>query len=135
MFDIGWQELFIVAVLTVVVVGPKELPRVLRTVTMYIRKIRSITSDFQRGVDDIVREADLEEVRRDIQSAERWDMSAEVQKLVDEDGELEERLKLDEVAKDLDDIVRDRNPVPSGGTESGPGIDDVPAQETQTSNG
>ncbi|MEP2543110.1 MAG: Sec-independent protein translocase protein TatB, partial [Alphaproteobacteria bacterium] len=42
MFDIGWQELFIVAILAIIVIGPKDLPRAVRTVMRAIRKLRSM---------------------------------------------------------------------------------------------
>ena len=62
--DIGWQELFLIALVTILVVGPKEIPRVLRTVSLWVRKIRSMARDFQSGIDDLAREADLDEVSR-----------------------------------------------------------------------
>ena len=52
MFDIGWQELFLVAVVTILVVGPKELPRILRTVFSAVRKMRGFADDFHRGIDN-----------------------------------------------------------------------------------
>ncbi|MBL6933181.1 MAG: twin-arginine translocase subunit TatB, partial [Rhodospirillales bacterium] len=60
MFDIGWQELFIVAALGLIVVGPKDLPRALRTVMGLVRKGRLLARDFQDGLDEVVREADLD---------------------------------------------------------------------------
>jgi len=50
MFDVGFPELFIVAVLAIVVVGPKDLPKVIRSVMGMIRKVREMGSEFQAGV-------------------------------------------------------------------------------------
>ncbi len=47
MFDIGWQELFIVAVLALLVIGPKDLPRALRAMGKWVRKARSLARDFR----------------------------------------------------------------------------------------
>ena len=57
MFDIGWQELFILAVLAIIVIGPKDLPRTIKTVTGWLRKARSMARELQSGIDDVVREA------------------------------------------------------------------------------
>lgn len=58
MFDIGAMELFLVAVLALVVVGPKELPKLLRTVGGFVRKIRELASEFKDGVEELAAEAD-----------------------------------------------------------------------------
>ena len=62
MFDIGWQELFILALLAIVVIGPRDLPRAIRTVTHWIRRARGMARDLQDGLDDVVREAELEDI-------------------------------------------------------------------------
>ena len=66
MFDIGWQELFIVAVLVVIVVGPKDLPRTLRAIMGWVRKARMLAREFQDGVDDVVRQADLDDIKNQV---------------------------------------------------------------------
>jgi len=66
MFDIGWQELFIVAVLALIVVGPKDLPKTIKKITTWIRKARMMARDFQSGVDEMVREADLDDVKKQL---------------------------------------------------------------------
>lgn len=69
MFDIGWPELMLVAVVTVIVVGPRELPRVMRTVNNYMRKARSLATEFRTSVEDMAREADLEDIRKQAKQA------------------------------------------------------------------
>ena len=59
MLDIGWSELLVIGVLALLVVGPKELPRLLRTVGQWAGRARSMARDFQRSMDDVAREADL----------------------------------------------------------------------------
>ncbi len=63
MFDIGWSEMAVIAFLTLIVIGPRELPRVLRTVGQWVRKAQSLAREFQRGLDDMAREADLEDAK------------------------------------------------------------------------
>jgi sec-independent protein translocase protein TatB len=60
MFDIGGVELFIVGVLALVVVGPKELPKLLRTVGGFVRRIRELTAEFRAGVSDLAAEVERE---------------------------------------------------------------------------
>lgn len=66
MFDIGWMEIILVAIVAVVVVGPRELPRVLANVGRWVAKGRSMAREFQDGVQSVIREAELEEMRVDI---------------------------------------------------------------------
>ncbi len=86
MFDIGWSELAIVAVVALVVIGPKELPAALRTFAKWTKTARKLAREFQTGVDDLVREAELDEARKSIQSATR-EIQREVEKAVDPTGE------------------------------------------------
>ena len=69
MFDIGWPELFIIAVAVLLVVGPKDLPKVLRTVGHLAGKAKAITREFRGHVDDMIRDSELEDVRDQINSA------------------------------------------------------------------
>ena len=64
MFDFGWQEFLVIAFVLVLVVGPKDLPRVLKTVTQYLRNMRQMASEFHRGIEKIADEADLKDVKQ-----------------------------------------------------------------------
>lgn len=100
MFDIGWQELFIVAVLAIVVIGPKDLPRAVRTVMAAIRKLRSMAGEFQAGLNEVAREADLDDIRREANKIAHYDVTREIKDNLDPDGEIEK-------AADLDSTLRD----------------------------
>ena len=67
MFDIGWSELLVIGVVAIVVVGPKELPRLMRTFGHYTGKLRAMASDFQRQFEDAVRDSEIDEVRKAMQ--------------------------------------------------------------------
>ena len=77
MFDIGWSEILIIAVVAIVVVGPKELPRMLRAFGKTMGQVRRTANDFKRQFDDALREAerqaDLEDTRKSLQSLARMD--------------------------------------------------------------
>jgi sec-independent protein translocase protein TatB len=68
MFDIGWSELLVIAVVAIIVVGPKDLPRLMRTFGQYAGKLRRMAADFQQQFGDAMREAEVEEVRKAMES-------------------------------------------------------------------
>ena len=69
MFDIGWPELFLIAVVVLLVVGPKDLPKVLRNVGLWVGKAKVVTREFRTHVDDMIRDSELKEVRDQINEA------------------------------------------------------------------
>ena len=68
MLDIGWSELLVVAIVAIVVVGPKELPKLMRTVGFYVGKARRASADFQRQFNEAVAESEDEEVRKNLEA-------------------------------------------------------------------
>lgn len=75
MLDIGWQELLVIGALALIVVGPKDLPGLLRTLGQYTGKIRGMAREFQRSLNDAARDSDignlkeLRDIQRDVRSA------------------------------------------------------------------
>lgn len=64
MFDVGASELFLIVIVAVVVIGPKDMPMALRTAGRWIGKMRKMSNHFRSGLDAMVREAELEEMER-----------------------------------------------------------------------
>jgi sec-independent protein translocase protein TatB len=83
MFDIGWSELAVIAVVALVVIGPKDLPKVLRTAGFWMRKVRSIASEFQSSIEQMAREAELDELRKQVEDANKAKQSLEDQLSMD----------------------------------------------------
>lgn len=115
MFDLGWQELFLVAVVAIVIVGPKDLPQALRAIMHFVRKARGLAREFQSGIDELVREAELDDIKRQVNSARRGDYTEHLRNAVDPGGTLTEdfdprkfnqellrRVEGDEAARRLD---------------------------------
>lgn len=65
MFDIGWSELLVIGVVALVVIGPKELPGVVRTLAQNIAKLRKMAGEFQSQFTDAMREVELSEIKKD----------------------------------------------------------------------
>ena len=73
MLDIGWTEMLMIAVIAIVVIGPRDLPKMLKTVGVWVRKARSTVRELQTGIEDMAREAELDEVKKSVESATRMD--------------------------------------------------------------
>jgi sec-independent protein translocase protein TatB len=71
MFDVGWSELLIIAVVALVVIGPKELPATLRTIGKMTARARKVAGDFRAQFDEAMREAELDDVRQTISDAQK----------------------------------------------------------------
>lgn len=64
MFDVAPTELLLVAIVALVVIGPKDLPRVMRTVGNWVGRARGVARHFRSGIDTMIREAELEEMEK-----------------------------------------------------------------------
>ncbi len=71
MFDIGWSEILVVLVVALVVVGPKDLPRLMRTLGRWVRKARGMADQFRASFDEMARESELDELRNEIEALRR----------------------------------------------------------------
>jgi sec-independent protein translocase protein TatB len=83
MFDIGWSELLVIAVVAIVVVGPKDLPKLMRSFGHYAGKLRRAASDFQRQFEEAMRESEVDEVRKAIESAQAGTPSLDLNAPID----------------------------------------------------
>ena len=69
MFDIGGWEFLVIVVVAIIVIGPKDLPATIRTVTGWARKARSLAREFRSGLDEVAREMNLDEVGNEISAS------------------------------------------------------------------
>ena len=69
MFDFGWQEFMVIAFVLVLVVGPKDLPRVLRAFTKFTSQARKMSSDFTKSLQEMSKDDELKEVKKAFQDA------------------------------------------------------------------
>ncbi|MDX7950363.1 Sec-independent protein translocase protein TatB [Lichenihabitans sp. Uapishka_5] len=88
MFDIDTSKLLIVAVLALIVIGPKELPRVMRQIGQAVGKLRRMSAEFQGQFMDAIKDAEIEDIRRELKDLEKTshfnpvaDIQAEVSSL------------------------------------------------------
>jgi sec-independent protein translocase protein TatB len=71
MIDLSWSHILIVLVVALVVVGPKDLPRLMRIVGRWIGKARAMADQFRKSFDEMARQAELDELRAEIDALRR----------------------------------------------------------------
>ncbi|HXP06592.1 MAG TPA: Sec-independent protein translocase protein TatB [Stellaceae bacterium] len=81
--DIGWPELMLIGVVALIVIGPKDLPAALRVAGYWVRKARTMSREFQSHFEQMMREAELDEVRQELKKVTEIDLNHEVNKIMD----------------------------------------------------
>ena len=130
MFDLGWSEILVIAIVMIVVVGPKDLPRVLRSFGRTTTKLRAMAGDFRRQFDDALREAELDDVKNLVDDVRKLDPRNELRKHL---NPLEQAGR--DIKGDLDKASREMpSPEPSKSTLAQPveplktGATDMPSE-------
>ncbi len=132
MFDIGWSEMAVVALLALIVIGPKDLPRVMRTASYWVRKARGLAREFQSGIDDMIREADLEDAKKALDNAKRLDIDKAVENVIDPTGEVgNEARSIEKTARDTgagqgEEPAEAVEKTPADSQDTAPRDDDAP---------
>src|SRR5262249_14815950 len=93
LLDFGWSELMLIGVVALIVIGPKDLPKALRVAGFWVRKARTLSREFQSSIEQMVREAELDEMRQEQKKATEIDLEKEFHQAVDPTGSLAESLK------------------------------------------
>ena len=66
MLDLGWQELFFITLVAIIVVGPKDLPMLVRSISGWIFKARRLAQDFQGSLEIVAREVEIDSLKKDM---------------------------------------------------------------------
>ena len=103
MLDIGFQEFILVAFVLLIVVGPKDLPKVLKSITSSIRKLKSMASQFHSGIDDLANEAELSDLRKEVVNLDEKKIITQEMKNLKE-FQNNEDFQIDNLKKDIDEI-------------------------------
>jgi sec-independent protein translocase protein TatB len=113
MFDISWSELLILGIVTLIFVGPKELPVFLRTLGRYAGTVRRHANEFKAQFDAAMREAELESMRKEVDEMQA-SINAEVMRA---------KTSLDEVGKSA--RIEQPSAAPSPALETTSGVSDM----------
>ena len=94
MFDIGWMEMLVIAVVAILVIGPKDLPKVLHTVGQWMARARGVARNFQDQMEEMARQSGVDEVRKEISnSIQGLDPAARLKQAIDPTGEMDAQMK------------------------------------------
>lgn len=85
MFDFAWSEIALIGAVALIAIGPKDMPAAIRTVSSMVKKARRMAAEFQTHVDEMVREADLGDVKKAFTDIRNLDLSSVIEKHVDPD--------------------------------------------------
>lgn len=107
MFEIGWTEMLVIAVVMIVVVGPKDLPKMLRTMGRMTSKARSMAGDFQRQFNEALKEAELDDVKKSVDELRSLNPANEIRKQLNpfEKAAADVRAGLDSAMKPSQPVV------------------------------
>jgi len=86
MFGFSWAEIGLIMAVALIAIGPKDLPVAIRTVTGMMKKARGMAAEFQGHVDEMMREANLSDVKTEINKIRKFDFKGAVEKHIDPDG-------------------------------------------------
>jgi sec-independent protein translocase protein TatB len=97
LFDLGWSEILLIGTVALIFIGPKDLPKALRVAGFWVRKARTLSREFQSSIDQMIREAELDEMRQDLKKATEFDLEKEFHNTIDPTGSLKGSLKAPEL--------------------------------------
>ncbi len=119
MFDLGWQELLLLSIVAIIVVGPKDLPRFIRQVSGWIRQVRSVARDFQNTMEEAAREAEIDEIRKSVNDIKDNKLTERLKEEFGADGELTSAaVDLEKSAKEAAEVVNKETAEPTIGEEA-----------------
>src|SRR5437868_8538930 len=117
LFDLGMSELLLIGIVALIFIGPKDLPKALRVAGFWVRKARTLSREFQSSVEQMIREAELDEMRQELKKATEIDLEKQFHNTIDPTGSLAESLKPPELPK-FSDADLPAAPVPEAQAET-----------------
>ena len=79
MLSLGWSEISIIFIIVVIVVGPKEIPNLLKQLGYISKKIKSLSRDFNTSVNNIVKETEIDNIKKEINKVSKLDIKKEIE--------------------------------------------------------
>src|SRR5262247_1513922 len=108
MFEIGWSELLLIAVVALIAIGPKELPTVLRTLGQFTSKLRRMASEFQSQFHEAMREAEMADLKKQVD-----EMTSQAQSYANFDPVSDIRKEFETTQRQIEGAMADKPPEPS----------------------
>lgn len=102
MFDFAWSEILLIGAVALIAIGPKDMPAALKTVSTMIKKARKMAGEFQSHVDEMMRDADLADVRKTFTDLKSMNLPDMIEKHVDPDRTIRSTIEQDLSPSSLD---------------------------------
>ncbi len=106
MFDFGWQEFMVIAFVLVLVVGPKDLPRVLRAFTKFTSRARKMSSEFTKSLQEMSNDDELKEVKKVLKDAKSGNFD-EITELIEDPTAKDVKTVSEEIETDLKQVYNE----------------------------
>ncbi len=128
MFEIGWGELLLIGIVALIAIGPKELPTVLRTLGQWMAKLRRMASDFQNQFHEAMREAEMADLKKQVD-----EMTSQAQSYANFDPVGEVRREFESAQRQIDGAIANQ---PTDASRTAPATDgDSPGVVTSAAGG
>jgi len=88
MFDFAWSEVGLIVLVAVIVLGPKELPQAMRALGRFTRQARKLAGEFQGHVNELIREAEIDDIKKSVSQVTTLNVGSEIEKLIDPANEI-----------------------------------------------
>tara|TARA_B100001094_G_C18016365_1_gene712825 strand:+ start:565 stop:978 length:414 start_codon:yes stop_codon:yes gene_type:complete len=133
MFGMGWWELSIVGLITILILGPKELPYAMKSLARFMRKARRLASEFQGHMDDIVKEAELGDIKQTVKSFQEKDIGGLLDNTLAPINEVKSEIQssISEVKNDIDNIKENNSQTSKNKTSSTSSKNEDPDSSSQ----
>ena len=105
MFEIGWGKLVLIGIVALLVIGPKELPTVLRTLGQWVTKLRRMASEFQSQFHEAMREAEVDDLKKQVD-----EMTSQAQSYANFDPAGEVRREFETTQQQIESALADKPP-------------------------
>jgi len=129
MLEVGWSELLVIAIILIVVVGPKDLPAMMRTFGKMMGRVRTMANEFRGQFDEAMREAELDDVRQGLSEVNKYNPANSLRDAINPIRQLGQDIKSD-LQKASDVTVRPKvdEGKPVAELTSDPVVDPEPAR-------
>ena len=124
MFEVGWSEILVIVIVMIVVVGPKDLPKMLRAFGKATARFRATAGEFRKQFDEALKEAELDDVREIINDAKSLDPRNDIRKVFDPVRTIGEEIRstLKDATVTAKDNVAVPDPAAPGATQLQPQV-------------
>lgn len=128
MLEVGWSELLVIAIILIVVVGPKDLPGMMRTFGRMMGRVRTMANEFRSQFDEAMREAELDDVRKGLSEVNKYNPASSLRDAINPIRQLGQDIKSDlQKAGDISVKPKADEGTPVAELASDPVVDPEPA--------